>query len=186
MRCPVLAIATAVIALGGCATVPPQLAGSDFVALTPLQAVQQNARGERVRWGGKIVKVEPQSEQTCFEILSRELFADARPRPRDASGGRFIACSKGFYDPELYTRGRDLTVTGRLAGTEQHKVGGYDYTYARVEADAVYLWPKRERRDVYYGTWPYYDPFWGPWGPYWGTMWWTPPVVIMHGNPPHR
>lgn len=180
---PTIAIAT--LALGGCASVPPQLAGSDFAALTPHQAAQQNAHGERVRWGGKIVKVVPQSAQTCFEILARELYSDARPRPRDASGGRFIACSQGFYDPELYTRGRDLTVTGQLAGTEQHKVGGYDYTYALVHADNVYLWPKRERRDGYY-AWPYADPFWGPFGPYWGGTWWTPPIIVVHNDPPHH
>ena len=186
MRKSILATAAlAALALAGCATVPPQLAGQNFSAITPQQAAQQSAHGERVRWGGSIVAVEPKSDKTCFEILSRELFADARPRPRSQSGGRFIACSKGFYDPELYKKDRDITVTGTLAGTEKHPVGGYDYTYALVDADNVYLWPLRERRDGDY-AWPYYyDPFWGPWGPYWGG-WWSPPVVIVRPPPPHH
>lgn len=174
--------AVAAIALSGCASVPSQLAGDHFATLTPRDAANQNASGEQVRWGGKIVKVVPESQQTCFEILSRELYSNARPRDRDVSGGRFIACSKGFYDPQLYTEGRDLTVTGQLAGTEQHKIGGYEYTYARVDANNVYLWPKREPLDR--NPWPYADPFWGPWGsPYWGAAWWTPPVVIIHKTP---
>ncbi len=186
MRKFILANATlAALALAGCATVPPQLVGQNFSAITPRQATQQNAHGERVRWGGSIVAVEPKSDTTCFEILSRELFADARPRPGRPSSGRFIACSKGFYDPELYKKNRDITVTGTLAGTEKHPVGGYDYTYALVDADNVYLWPMRERRDGD-SAWPYYyDPFWGPWGPYWGG-WWSPPVVIVRPPPPRH
>ncbi|MBS0569741.1 MAG: Slp family lipoprotein [Proteobacteria bacterium] len=177
--------AIAALALAGCASVPAQLAGQNFSTLTPQLAAQQDAHGERVRWGGSIVKVEPKVDTTCFEVLSRELYADARPRPRSQSSGRFIACGKGFYDPELYRKNREITVTGALAGSERHKVGDYDYTYARVDADNIYLWPLRERRDNY-SAWPYYyDPFWGPWGPYWGG-WWTPPVVIVRPAPPPK
>lgn len=181
MRLPIPTVVIAALVLGGCATVPKPLAGDHFATLTPRQAATQDIHGETVRWGGKIVKVVPESEQTCFEVLSRELYANARPRERDASGGRFIACSKGFYDPELYAPGRELTVTGRLAGTEQHKVGDYNYTYAHVDADTVYLWPKREPMERY-NAWPS-DPFWGPFGPYWGGGFWVPPVVIIRPAP---
>src|SRR6185312_17051005 len=104
--------AIAALALGGCASVPPQLAGQNFSAIAPQQAARENTSGEHVRWGGSIVAVNPESDKTCFEILSRELYTDARPRPRSQSSGRFIACSKGFYDPELYKKDREITVTG--------------------------------------------------------------------------
>jgi len=163
------------LTLGGCATVPPQIAGNDFVAVTPQQAVSQNTHGQRVRWGGEIIRVDPKPDSTCFEVLSRELYSDARPSRQDGSEGRFIACSKGFYDPAVYVKGRDLTVTGELAGTEQHQVGDYSYTYARVEADNIYMWP---RRTPTVDPFPYYDPYWGPWaGPF---GWWAaPPIVIV-------
>ena len=163
-------------ALTGCATVPPQIAGNDFTPVTPQQVVAQNARGGHVRWGGEIIKVEPKPDSTCFEVLSRELYSDARPSRHDGSDGRFIACSKGFYDPAVYTKGRELTVVGQVAGTEQHPVGDYNYTYARVDAENVYLWPKRT---TVVDPWPgYYDPYWGPWaGPF--GWWGAPPVVIV-------
>ncbi|HEX4480645.1 MAG TPA: Slp family lipoprotein [Rudaea sp.] len=169
MRGVFLLIVLSLLALGGCAIVPAPIAGKDFTAVTPQQAAMQNARGTRVRWGGEIIRVDPKADTTCFEVLSRDLYSDARPNRRDGSDGRFIACGKGFYDPAVYAKGRDLTVTGQLDGTERRPVGEHEYTYARVDAEGIYLWPKRVRA-------PYYDPFycdplWGPcWGPYmWGS-----------------
>jgi outer membrane lipoprotein len=178
------AIATLAVALAGCATVPQPIAGDNFSAVTPEQAVSQNASGQRVRWGGEIIHVEPRPDTPCFEVLGRELYADARPRRRsDHSEGRFIACGQGFYDPAVYTKGRDLTVTGSINGSEQHKVGEYNYTFPHVVADQVYLWPKQEPIDAYYARSPYYDPFWGP---YWGNWgWWSPPPVVIVRSPHH-
>jgi len=178
--------------LVGCATVPAPLAGDNFTAVTPQQAAGQNAGGQRVRWGGEIIRVEPRANATCFEILSRELYADARPNRHDHSDGRFIACKQGFYDPAVYAKGRDITVVGAVNGNEKHKVGEYDYTFAKVDADEVYMWPKRTYATGYYDPFwgPCYgDPFWGPtWGPGWGCGWgggyWGRPVVIMHPAPP--
>jgi outer membrane lipoprotein len=174
--------AFAALALSGCASVPAPIAGNDFAAVTPQQAVSQHASDARVRWGGEIIKVEPKVDATCFEVVARGLYSDARPNRRDSNDGRFIACSKGFYDPAIYTKGRDLTVVGKLAGTEQHKVGDYDYTYAHVDADQVYLWPKRQYA-VGYSPY-YYDPFWGP--PGWWGGWWAPPIVVVHGGHMHH
>lgn len=171
-------------ALGGCASVPSQLAGENFAPITPQQAAAQGADGQNVRWGGEIIQVEPRADTTCFEVLGRELYGDARPKHRDGSQGRFIACVPGFYDPAEYTKGRQLTITGSVNGSEKHKVGDFDYTFPHVDANQVYLWPKREPLDRYpYYPWgPYNDPLWGP---YWGTWGWTPPIVIVRPGPHH-
>lgn len=163
--------------LGACATTPQPIAG-DFGAVTPAESVASGRTGERVRWGGVIIRVEPRTDSTCFEVLGRELDTQSRPRTGDRSEGRFIACRGGFYDPEVFVRGRELTVTGTVTGSERGQVGEYEYTYAHVAADAIHLWPKRpvvvEQR--YWGP----DPFWGPtWGPYWGRGWWGPPPVVI-------
>ncbi|MBD8873999.1 Slp family lipoprotein [Rhodanobacter sp. DHB23] len=182
-----LALVAGVALLGGCATMPQPLQGN-YANVTSTSAQQGGASGTRVRWGGEIIKTEPGAQETCFYILARPLDGQARPEPGSAgdSQGRFVACHSGFYDPEVFTRGREMTVTGTINGTVSKKVGEYSYPYPRVEADVVYLWPKRP---IYVGT-PYppgfYDPFWGPWGPwgygpYWGG---GPRVIVVRPAPP--
>ena len=186
-----LALIGALALVGGCATIPQPLQGT-YTSISSASAQQGGAGGERVRWGGEIIKTEPGVQQTCFYLLSRPLDKQARPRMGTSgeSDGRFVACRAGFYDPEVFVRGRELTVTGTLHGTVSQKVGDYDYAYPRVEADVVYLWPKRVPVTRYPAG--YYDPFWGPgFGPYWGGPWgypyWGGPRVIVvrpHAPPP--
>lgn len=168
-------------ALGACATIPTPLQGQ-FSPVTPRDAAANGGQSVAVRWGGEIINVDPRVDQTCFEILARELDAVARPVSHDPSLGRFLACRTGFYDPEEFKQGRDITIVGQLNGNERAKVGAFDYNYPRVAADAIYLWPKRE---LYYQS-PYYDPWYGPWwgyGPYWGGPFWGTTVIVEH---PHH
>lgn len=167
-------------ALAACASVPPTLQGQ-YGATTPRDA---NVQGQTVRWGGELIKVEPKADSTCFEILARELDASARPTRRDGSQGRFIACRSGFYDPEEYDRGREVTVVGQVTGTDHGLVGQFDYAYPHVAASEVHLWPKRVKAAPYYDPWMYdFGPGWyGPgWGPYWGA----PPIIIRERSHPH-
>lgn len=157
-----LAIAAIAAALAGCATLPEPLRGS-FAAVTPEQAGRGGAEGERVRWGGTIIGVDPRAEATCFEVLGRPLGDNARPRDTDVGTGRFLACRGGFYDPAIFDEGREMTVVGRVSGSEVRPVGEYAYPYPRVDADVVFLWPERDERDLYYvgAPWFHHPHFWG-------------------------
>ncbi|MHB1056551.1 MAG: Slp family lipoprotein [Rhodanobacter sp.] len=183
-----LTLAAALALLAGCATIPKPLAGT-YTDVSTAGAQQGGAGGTRVRWGGEIIKTEPGPQQTCFYLLSRPLDSQARPKSESAgeSQGRFVACRDGFYDPEVFVRGRELTVTGTLHGTVSQKVGEFDYAYPRVEADVVYLWPKRPVMVNYPPG--FYDPFWGPgFGPGyygWGNPYWhRPRVIVVRPAPP--
>jgi outer membrane lipoprotein len=165
----VLALAAA---LSACATTPAPLQGQ-FTPLEPEQAVAQQQPGQAVRWGGRIVEVHTEKLYTCFEIVSAPLDSSTRPRRVDSSNGRFLACRNGFYEPEVFAVGRELTVSGHIDGFETRKIGDYDYRYPRVAADVVYLWPEYEEHHHHYD--PFYYPYWGPgWGPGWGWYgrWW--------------
>lgn len=147
--------------LAACATAPQPLQGA-YAAITPRDATDRDSTGATVRWGGRIVQVEPRENQTCFEMLSTGLNGNGRPYWRtDNVGGRFIACRTGFYDPALFEKNREVTFTGRITGYDVRKVGGYDYRFPHVEADVVYLWPVRERVDVITRPAPW--PWWGWW-----------------------
>jgi outer membrane lipoprotein len=162
---PVLATAL----LAGCVTAPRPLQGQ-FSTLRPQEVAAREAAGETVRWGGRVVSVQPQADRSCFEIVATPLGDSGRPRRVDASEGRFLACRAGFYDPEVFQAGREVTVTGHVEGVETRKVGGYDYRYPRVAADVIYLWPELRPMDVqprFYGSFGF-GRGWG-WGgrPYW-------------------
>ncbi len=193
-----LTIGAVLALLGGCASIPQPLAGN-YANISTSSAQQGGAGGTPVRWGGEIIKTEPGPQQTCFYLLSRTLDSQARPESGSSEDnqGRFVACRQGFYDPEVFVRGRELTVTGTLHGTLSQKVGDYDYAYPRVEANVVYLWPKRPVAVRYPPG--FYDPFWGPgfgagyggygygYGdPYWGGYR-QPRVIIVRPAPqPHK
>lgn len=191
-----LAVTVATAALAACASVPKPLKGT-FAPVSAVTAQQGGSDGHTVRWGGSIIKTEPGPQETCFYVLARPLNDEARPEStgQNDTQGRFVACHSGFYDPEVFARGREITVTGVLHGAVTQKVGEYQYPYPRVEASVVYLWPKYNA-SYYYNT-GYYDPWWGwgggPWGPWggWGGGWggwggwgggWGGPVFIRGGG----
>lgn len=159
-----------VLALGACATTPAPLKGQ-FAPVTPRQAQSGQYTGTAVRWGGLIVDTTPGKADTCFRVMGTRLASNGEPLVTSQSDfeGRFLACARGFFDPELYARGRQVTFIGTVTGIQHEKVGNYDYPYPRIEASVLYLWPKevvRPQTNVYYmnGWWGSYDTWgWWPW-----------------------
>jgi len=139
--------------LAACLRPPQNLAGK-YDPITVPEAQAEPREGVAVRWGGQLLDVRPGREQTCFEIASFPLDARARPQPSDESPGRFVACAPGFYEPAVYTVGRDVTVVGALHGTTIGRVGQYEYTYPRVDAATVHLWPDRPVQQPPVVWWP--------------------------------
>ena len=117
--------------------------------------------GRKLLWGGSIEQLENHAQETWIEIVERPLDSSGRPRQSDYSGGRFIAKVAGFLDPVIYTRGRDISVTGSVDGDSSRKIGEFDYRYIMVKVETEHLWP------VLLPAPPrYYDPFWyDPWYP---------------------
>jgi outer membrane lipoprotein len=163
MRLLTLIIVT--IALSACTTIPEQIQGT-YTEISPAR-VEPGVFGSSVRWGGVILSAKNQNNKTCFEILSRELDKYLRPKLQDSTMGRFIACSKGFHDPLVFSNGREITVTGKITNIDVRKVDDFDYRYPSVEVNDLVLWQKRRVVMRYRG---YNDSFYGPWGRshYWG------------------
>ena len=150
--------------LSACTTIPEQLKG-DYVSLIPKNTTENNLETP-VRWGGVILETRPEADFSCLEILSKQLQTSMRPEKSDQADGRFIACKPGFYDPEVFKKGREVTVTGKIIHIDIRKVGEYDYHFPVVDMEFMILWPKRRDR-VNYGMYqPYYWHY-----PYYGRHW---------------
>ncbi len=156
--------------LSGCTTIPEQLKG-EYTTLEPQNTTEKDLQTP-VRWGGIILETRPEADHTCFEILSKQLEKSMRPANKDEAGGRFLACRPGFYDPEVFEKDREVTVTGKLIYLDSRKVGEYDYNYPVVDIEFISLWPERKER-VRYDRWGPYPYYWGyPYsGFYYGHYW---------------
>jgi len=146
------------------------------VTVPMVQAAPDAYDGEIVIWGGKVLETVNRADRTDITVLASPLDFGYEPRPDSYAEGRFIARTARFLDPEVYARGRRVTVAGRAVGTQQEPLGQRLYVYPVVEILQIYLWPQEERNygGYYYGPgrwygpygWPYY--WWDPWygGPY--------------------
>ncbi len=157
------------LAMSACTTIPEQLKG-DYAPLEPQDAAAKDLQTS-VRWGGIILETRPEAEHTCFEILARQLEKSMRPAVTDQASGRFIACRPGFYDPEVFEKDREVTLTGEIIYLDSRKVGEYDYNYPVVDIEFISLWPKRRiRRNYNY------------WGPYDSYYWRYPNHGFYYGH----
>ena len=154
--------------LASCTAVPVQLEG-EFNPVTPA-SVQPQQFGAKVRWGGVLVATRNEQNKTCFEVLSRALDKYMRPvSGDDTTSGRFIACSEGFHDPEIYKQGREVTIVGQIQSVEERKIEEFDYRYPVLALTDMVLWQPRKTvmmYDNFYGP-NFYPYYWGG-GAYWG------------------
>jgi len=159
-------ILISILLLSSCTSIPEQLKG-DYLSLTPKNTTGNNLETP-VRWGGVILETKPEADFTCLEILAKQLQTSMRPVTSDQADGRFIACKPGFYDPEVFEKGREVTVTGKIIHMDVRKVGDYDYHFPVVDIEFMILWPKRRDRvfydyagmyQPYYWQYPYYGPY---------------------------
>jgi outer membrane lipoprotein len=133
----------------------------ESVTLDKVRVDPKAYEGRLVLWTGVILSTQPHEKNTMIEILERPADNQKRPKNVDASRGRFIARGNGFFDPAVFCQGRDITVVGRIAGTESSLIGDYNYTYPVVAIEEYYLWaPQVESSYSPYPPYPFYDPWW--------------------------
>ncbi len=153
--------------LAACVTAPEPIrtpVGGPTVAMV-LQNPERYAAA-LVRWGGTIVETENRKTETWLEIVARRLERNGRPLATGGTPGRFIAKVPGFLEPELYQRGRDITVVGKLTDSLTRAIGEYPYRFPVVAVAAHYLWETAPVYEPLYDFPYYWDPFYYPWWPY--------------------
>jgi outer membrane lipoprotein len=120
-------------------------------------------KGESVIWGGVIIETIARPGDTLILVRQTELDFQKQPKDPDKSAGRFIVRYTGFLDPAIYSKDREITVVGTIAGKEDRPVGERRYSYPVVDVRDLRLWEKRMDAPYYYDPW-YWGPY--PWRPY--------------------
>ncbi|MEJ2430009.1 MAG: Slp family lipoprotein [Deltaproteobacteria bacterium] len=127
-----------------------------------LQKSVKKYEGRVVIYGGYILDTANNPNGTVLTILQAPLDSSNEPISQDLSQGRFLVLSKKFLDPEIYSKGRKITVGGKVTGALSKTLGNRFYDYPEIEALELHLWPKESRYASPYYPY-YYDPWYSPW-----------------------
>ena len=153
-----------ILALSGCASnIPREIkeAPAGNPTVSEVRDDIDRYTGSRVRWGGSIAAVENRENETWIEVVALELAGYGRPAATDSSYGRFLVRIDQFIDPQIYAKGRELTVAGVVESRIVRKIGEHPYTYPLIRASSYHLWPQystTRNADLYYRGyygWPY-------------------------------
>lgn len=112
-------------------------------------------RGETVIWGGQVIDTLNEPGATFIKILQIPLDFTGMPEDEEQSQGRFLAEVKGYADPEVYRKGRRVTLAGEVIGQKVEPLGEIEYAYPRVKVQEIHLW---KQYPAGYG--PYSGPYW--------------------------
>ena len=119
-------------------------------------------KGKIVIWGGMIIETVNQPKMTEITVLESPLGSNEKPGGKVHSQGRFIARSHKYLDPEVYKKGRKVTVAGEVTGKEVKPVGKMKYAYPVINVKQLYLWNRTRAVYTaydYYGGWDWYSYF---------------------------
>lgn len=164
----------AVILLSGCAhVVSPEIKeeSDPELTFTELQLNPQAHRGKIIALGGVIVEATNKDEGTLLEIYQTRTDHRGIPIDLDVSKGRYLIFYRELLDPEIFRKGRKVTIAARVEGERMGRVGEVDYMYPFLTALEIHLWEERPRYEPY--PWGYQDP-------------WHPGFSPYHRSPFHR
>jgi outer membrane lipoprotein len=107
------------------------------ITFDKFQAEPSSHKGKTVIFGGLIVQARNVKTGTLIEIDQKKLDYWGKPRRTGRSGGRFIVLQPRHLDILVYAPGREITVAGEVAGTEEA-------TYPLINAREIKLWPREK------------------------------------------
>ena len=145
------------VLLTGCASRPEFDTAQVDRSLTPQSVIAEpeSSRGKTMLWGGTILDTRNLKEITQIEILAYPLNSNYRPQLENKPLGRFIINHPGYLEPTTYAQGRQLTVLGKVSGSQSGKVGESLYTYPVISGEQLHLWlpsSERSRTSVHFGV----------------------------------
>jgi len=133
--------------IGGCVPVISKtlLKEAQIIPFRELSSEPERFRGKTVILGGIILDLKVEKEKTVLEVLQVPASAYERPKDIEKSEGRFIVEYPSFLDPEIYKKGKAITVGGVVRGKEIGKIGERELVYPLIEGKEIYLWAPEEK-----------------------------------------
>ena len=144
-----LSVICCLVFFSGCAhVISEDLRNNVDPSLTFGQVIQNPIayKGKTVVWGGEIVETFNQKNGTTeVEVLQIPLGSRGAPKAANASEGRFLILADKYLDPELYQKGRRITVAGEILGERIKPLGEMDYRYPLISTKQIHLWKEPSR-----------------------------------------
>ncbi len=116
------------------------------VLLGELQRNPDRYIGKSVLFGGTIVRVGNDSSGSWVEILQRPLGYRLEPELNDQTDGRLLLVSNEFWDEQIFSKGRKITLVGKVEGTETRSLDEITYEYPILRVREYHLWPEGRTR----------------------------------------
>ncbi|SFN72084.1 Slp family lipoprotein [Xenorhabdus japonica] len=164
------AVLLGTLVLAGCVSVPDVIKGTTKTPVENLLSVKNAPElytGHEGRFGGKVLSVLNEKDQTRLEISAMSLAGNAAPRLGTPSLGRVYAYANTFLEPSDF-KGHYVTVVGVITGLENGKVGNSSYNYVAVNVTGVKRWHESQRMifpsAMNTEPWGYYG---NPYAPFW-------------------
>ncbi|MDJ0721552.1 MAG: Slp family lipoprotein [Desulfobacterales bacterium] len=117
-----------------------------------LAAKAEDFEGRVVILGGYVLEVRNRGQHTVLVVLQAPLSGGQEPVDADRSQGRFMVLHERFLDPEVFTKGRKVTVGGVVRGVTTEAIGEDPYDYLTLASREIFLWEREE-----YLPGPYFD-----------------------------
>jgi outer membrane lipoprotein len=149
--------ATALAVFAGCTAYPISKQYREEAQMNvTVPMVRENPsayKGAVVIWGGFVLNDVNDSSGSTLTILETPLDYQYYPKSRSLSRGRFIAVTKQFLDPVIFTKGKRVTMAATVEGVETRKLGKGTYEYPIVNIQQLRYW---QHESYYPYTYPYY------------------------------
>ena len=160
------------VSVSGCSVLSREVrtAAEPRVSFQQLMAHTDRYEGKTVILGGYIIETRNFDDRSEIKVLQTPLMPGDEPKARKFSQGRFTVTHEGFLDPEVYLRGRRITVAGTVTGRYVDSDAPGAPPYPAIKSREMHVWVK-------YNYWPYgypYDrPYYHPFR--------YPPYYYRHG-----
>ena len=178
----IAAAGLAAVVLFGCTEYPISKAyvkqAAPGVTIPMVQGKPSDYEGKIVIWGGRILEVVNDSAGSRITVIETALDDDGYPGSLTTSMGRFIAMTRGFLDPAIYSKGRLVTIAGGITGVETRALGKGTYRYPVLDIKEMRYWQTQPY--IWYPS--YYDFGFYPWHRY---GWYARPYGYMRFDGPY-